>query len=115
MALIPPKELMRVLSATANAKNILKPGDKIRAVRSNCSSRVRSYTFERWDGNWIVSRSGVNDIAAISIDLVNGIPVDFTLPCVVSLEEAQQVYAENQRRMNQLFQEPIEYDRSVPF
>ena len=63
------------ITAIANAKRTLKPGDRIRAVR--CMGIKRTYTFDGWDGNWIVSKSGVDDIAPEHIDLLNGAPVDF--------------------------------------
>lgn len=63
-------------TAVANAKRILKPGDRIRVSR--CMGIKRTYTFDAWDGNWIVSKTGVDDIAAGHIDRLNGNPVDFT-------------------------------------
>lgn len=64
--------------ATANAFRTLKRGDKIMVKRCG-GLRVR-YTFERWEfnGQWAVSKTGVNDIHAIHIYKVNGKLVDFT-------------------------------------
>jgi hypothetical protein len=62
-------------AAIANAKRILKPGDRIRVSR--CMGVKRTYTFDGWDGIWIVSKTGINDIAAGHIDRLNGGPVDF--------------------------------------
>lgn len=115
MALIPPERLMVIMSATANAKLTLKPGDKIRAVRSLCHSKKESYLFELWDGDWIVSRSGINDISAISIDLVNGQPVDFSKPLTVTLEEATKVYKENERRRSEYFDSRPTIENKTPF
>ena len=61
--------------ATELAKNVLKPGDKIRCTR--CPGRLVTYRFSHWDGSWIVSASGINDIAATSIDRLNGQPISF--------------------------------------
>lgn len=65
-----------VAEATDRAKKVLKRGDKIRAGR--CGGIHRTYTFECWEGMWIVTKSGINDIAATAIDRLNGIDVDFT-------------------------------------
>ena len=54
------------------AKQVLKKGDRIRLRK--CPGRKRTITFDRWDGNWIVSKSGVNDYSALSIDKLNGKP-----------------------------------------
>lgn len=65
----------RFLRAVATAKKILKRGDRIRATK--CPGTKRWFIFERWDGNWIVSKSGIDDIAACCIDRVNSKIVDF--------------------------------------
>lgn len=70
------KQKKRVAEATNRAKKVLKRGDRIRAGR--CGGIYRTYTFECWDGMWIVTRSGINDIAATHVDRVNGVDVDFT-------------------------------------
>ncbi len=61
--------------ATELAKKVLKPGDKIRCSR--CGGTHATYTFSHWDGSWIVSASGINDIAAVNIDQLNGQPISF--------------------------------------
>lgn len=66
----------RVTEATDRAKDVLRSGDRIRAGR--CGGIHRTYTFECWEGMWIVTKSGINDIAATHIDRVNGVDVDFT-------------------------------------
>ncbi len=63
-------------TAVENAKKTLKKGDKIRVSR--CGGIVATYTFEGWDGNWIVSKSGIDDLSASSIEKLNGAPIDFT-------------------------------------
>lgn len=65
----------RFLLAEQNAKRVLKKGDKIRVTK--CPGTKRTITFERWDGHWIVSKSGIDDYAASTIDRLNGEPVDF--------------------------------------
>lgn len=63
-------------AATENAKEILKRGDKISSTR--CGGRKSAFTFDHWDGRWIVSKSGIDDIAAINIYKLNGVVIDFT-------------------------------------
>ncbi len=65
----------RFYAATANAKALLKQGDRIQAGR--CGGIVASYTFMGWHGHWIVSATGIDDIAATHIRKVNGEPVTF--------------------------------------
>lgn len=62
--------------ATFAAKNVLKVGDKIRSSR--CCGIRATYILSHWDGNWIVSKSGVDDISANNIDRLNGKPINFS-------------------------------------
>lgn len=62
---------------TDKAKLVLKEGDRIRVTR--CGGIKRTYTFSHFDGSWIVSKSGIDDLAASCIDVLNGKPVDFTI------------------------------------
>lgn len=62
--------------ATDNAKKVLRSGDRLRV--SKCPGTKRWITFSHWDGNWIVSKSGINDFAAMCVDRVNDRPVDFS-------------------------------------
>lgn len=64
--------------AASNAKATLAPGDRLRVTK--CPGTKRWITFAGWNGHWIVSKSGINDYAASSVDMVNGKPVDFCLP-----------------------------------
>lgn len=66
------------LLAEQNAKAILKPGDRLRVTR--CPGTKRWITFKSWDGHWIVSKSGIDDISPKCVDRLNDKPVDFTLP-----------------------------------
>lgn len=68
----------RFYAAAENAKQILKVGDRLRV--SKCPGTKRWITFAGWDGNWIVSKSGINDYAPSCVDMVNGVSVDFCLP-----------------------------------
>lgn len=68
----------RFYTAAENAKQILKAGDRLRVTK--CPGTKRWITFAGWDGNWIVSKSGISDYAPSSVDMVNGGPVDFCLP-----------------------------------
>jgi len=58
-----------------NAKVVLKKGDRVRL--KHCPGTKRTITFDHWDGNWIVSKSGIDDYSPTTIDLVNGKQVDF--------------------------------------
>jgi hypothetical protein len=64
--------------AVENAKQVLVAGDRLRVTK--CPGTKRWISFAGWDGNWIVSKSGINDYAASSVDMVNDKPVDFCLP-----------------------------------
>jgi len=61
--------------ATERAKKVLNHGDKIGLTK--CPGTKRTITFECWDGNWIVSKSGVDDYSAYSIYSVNGKTMSF--------------------------------------
>lgn len=63
------------LEAAEKAKAFLKKGDRVRV--SKCPGTKRTITFSHFDGPWIVSKSGINDYAPTSVDLVNGQPVNF--------------------------------------
>lgn len=71
-------QLARWRRATASAKRRLVPGDRIRVTK--CPGTKRWITFSGWSGDWIVSKSGIDDYAASSIDRLNGEPVDFCDP-----------------------------------
>jgi hypothetical protein len=72
----------RFLIATENAKRVLVTGDRLRVTK--CPGTKRWITFARWDGNWIISKSGIDDFAACAVDMVNATPVNFGLPSSVS-------------------------------
>lgn len=75
MELTREQKIQRFSTATANARKVLKAGDRIRVTK--CPGTKRWITFSGWDGDWIVSKSGINDYAASTIDSLNGNPVDF--------------------------------------
>ena len=77
--------IRQVLRATINARKILVPGDRIRVTR--CPGTKRTVTFVCWDGSWIVSRSGINDICAVSIDKLNGKEINITECMPLNKEE----------------------------
>ena len=65
--------------AVANAKKILKAGDRLRVTK--CPGTKRWITFAEWrNGNEIISKSGRGDYHPLSVDRVNGELVDFTKP-----------------------------------
>jgi hypothetical protein len=45
---------------------------------TGCLGTKRWVTFDHWDGCWIVTKSGIDDIHAINVDRVNTESVDFT-------------------------------------
>jgi hypothetical protein len=63
--------------ATSQAKATLKRGDRLRVTK--CPGTKRWITFECWDGDWIVSKSGINDYHAITIDRVNDKAINFPI------------------------------------
>jgi hypothetical protein len=66
----------RVALAVRNAKQVLKPGDRIRVAK--CPGTKRWITFARWDGNFMVSKSGIDDYSPFTVDRVNAQSVDFS-------------------------------------
>jgi hypothetical protein len=52
------------------AKAILKKGDRVRC--SKCPGTERTFTFEGWDGEWMVSKSGICDFHPVNITKING-------------------------------------------
>lgn len=70
------ERVARFNRAAERARKVLKPGDRIRVTR--CPGNKRWVTFAGWDINWIVTASGLSDIAPTTIDRVNDKTVDFT-------------------------------------
>ncbi|WP_201401966.1 hypothetical protein [Kaistia sp. 32K] len=62
--------------AAENAQRVLKHGDRLRVTK--CPGTKRWITFECWSGQWMVSKSGIDDYHPINVDRLNGAPVDFT-------------------------------------
>lgn len=69
------EQIESIKKSTQKAKAILKKGDRIRFVRG--TGIKRTYTFNHFDGVWIVSKSGIDDLIASRIDLLNGKPINF--------------------------------------
>lgn len=63
--------------ARKNARRVLVPGDRLRV--SKCPGTRRWITFERWDGHWLVSRSGIDDYSPMHVDRRNDEVVDFSV------------------------------------
>ena len=57
--------------ATAQLRNSLKIGDRLRATKAVCGSREASFTFSHWEGGWIKSTGGA-DIAPGMVYSING-------------------------------------------
>lgn len=60
--------------AVAVAKGLLVSGDRVRVTK--CPGTERTFTFDHWDGIWMVSRSGICDYSPSQILRVNGRKVD---------------------------------------
>lgn len=74
MAAMTPEQVERANAATARARAVLKPGDRI--SRSRCAGLKSTFTFTHWEGVWICGRH-VYDCHARHIYRVNGKPVNF--------------------------------------
>ena len=69
------RKLCRI--AAANAKKVLKPGDRLRVTK--CPGTKRWITFSEWRGkDEIISKSGRGEYHPRCVDMLNGDPVDFT-------------------------------------
>lgn len=67
----------RLYAATEKAKKILKKGDRIRVTK--CPGTKRTITFDHWEGSEIISKSGLGEYTATTIDQLNGETIDFTI------------------------------------
>jgi hypothetical protein len=61
--------------AAQNAWATLRVGDRLRVTK--CPGTKRWITFAAWSGQWIVSKSGIDDFHPINVDRLNGEPVNF--------------------------------------
>jgi len=71
--------------AEERARAVLKPGDII--CVTVCMGLKRRYVFDGWDGRWLVSRSGINDIHAFNVYKLNGKPISFRDPLQTAAAE----------------------------
>ena len=62
--------------AYAAAKAVLRPGDRLRVTK--CPGTKRWIAFAGWDGQAIVSKSGIDVFSPLCVDRLNGEPVDFS-------------------------------------
>ena len=67
-------------AALAALKPLLRKGDRIRATRGECCANPATYIFDHWNGNWIVSKSGIDTIVPGSITAINGLYFDVRAP-----------------------------------
>ena len=65
----------RSADAVTKAKAVLKKGDRVRVKK--CPGTKRTITFDRWDGPWMVSKSGIDDYHPVNVSKVNGKNVTF--------------------------------------
>jgi len=65
-------------------RRVLQPGDRIMALKGDCGARPRNYIFAAWDGNWIVSSSGISSIIPSTVTMINGHAVTdlCPVPCI---------------------------------
>ena len=61
--------------ATANAKKVIKIGDRLRVTK--CPGRKRWIIFAKWYGNEIISKSGRGEYFSMSVDMLNGKSICF--------------------------------------
>ena len=66
---------LRCDAATVRAQQILRKGDRIRCTK--CPGTERTFTFDHWDGQWMVSKSGISDYHPVNISKVNGVAKNF--------------------------------------
>ena len=62
-------QIAEAARATIRAKEILKPGDKLRVA--NCADSYSNVVMLGWDRDWITSKTR-NDIHAMHVVKVNG-------------------------------------------
>ncbi len=72
-----PRRRARAELASLNAKKILVPGDRILVGRDG--GMQATYTFKEWDGHWMVSASGLCDLAPSSLKAINRVPINIFL------------------------------------
>lgn len=68
-------QIERIATATKAAKKVLKKGDRITVTK--CPGTKRWVIFDHWEGNEIISASGVGEYAAMNISRLNGQLVNF--------------------------------------
>lgn len=112
MTRMTPEQLSISMSAVHNAKGVLKPGDRI--LVSRCGGFKATYTFNSWDGNWIVSKSGINDISAGAIEKINGQAFDLTLPRSVTRQEAEEAITVSEARRKDPRHKRFTYENDSP-
>lgn len=62
------------------AQTTLRLGDKIKVAGRGHRGNPLIYRFSHWNGRFIVSATGVDDISVVDVLAVNGVPVDFYSP-----------------------------------
>ena len=77
------KHMEKISRATDAAKKVLKRGDRIRVTR--CPGTKRWVIFDHWDGYWLVTKSRIDDIVAVNIDMLNGQPVNFATALIQAI------------------------------
>ena len=63
--------------AFKNANKILKNGDRISV--NCCGGTKKTYVFDFFDGQWIVSKGGTSDIHPVNVYKLNGNNIDFSI------------------------------------
>lgn len=74
MAAMTPEQIEQARRATARAKKVIKPGDRI--SRTMCGGRKGTFVFTHWENDWMCGKS-VTDCHAQNVYRVNGKLVSF--------------------------------------
>lgn len=93
----------RCLAAVDRARAIVKRGDRLRVTK--CPGTKRTMTFECWDGPdscWMVSKSGIDDYHPVTIDRINGKPIDIAECWEQRILEAKHVVQRQDGRRKRL-------------
>ncbi|UTC28316.1 hypothetical protein GURKE_02850 [Brevundimonas phage vB_BpoS-Gurke] len=75
MAQVTEEQKAHYARSVTRAKALLRRGDKVRLTI--CGGGQATYVFADWDGEWMVSKSGVNELHPYNVVRLNGKPLSF--------------------------------------
>ncbi|USN15426.1 hypothetical protein KIKIMORA_02800 [Brevundimonas phage vB_BpoS-Kikimora] len=61
--------------SVTRAKALLRRGDKVRLTI--CGGGEATYVFDCWDGEWMISKSGIDELHPYNVVRLNGKPLSF--------------------------------------